>query len=444
MKKVSIVGFGRFGKTLYRLIKDDFVIVLYNRSEIAPNAIELTKNTAITKNLSEVYKSEVIFFAVPISSFEKVIKEHRKYFGKKHLLIDVLSVKLHPAKVLAKYIKGKETQAILTHPMFGPDSSKNGFSGLPLIIDKFRSNEENYKFWKRYFENKKLNVIEMAPQEHDRLAANSQGLTHFIGRLLEAVNFKNSPIDSVGTKKLLEVKDQTVNDTWQLFTDLQHFNPYTKKMRLKLGQQYDKLYNQLLPSQKDKRFITYGIQGGRGSFNEEAIVSFLKKEGILNFKIKYLYTSDKVLAFLHKGEIDRGQFAIHNAVGGIVEESMEAMARYKFKIINQFAIKIAHALMVRKDADLGDVTTIMSHPQVLAQCRDTLSKKYPNLQQISGKGELIDHALVAKRLSEGKLPKNFATMGSKILAKIYDLKIIENNLEDAKENYTSFLVVARD
>lgn len=51
--------------------------------------------------------------------------------------------------------------------------------------------------------------------------------------------------------------------------------------------------------------------------------------------------------------------------------------------------------------------------------------------------------MVAKHLSEGKLPDNIATMGSKVLAKFYDLKIIEDNLQDAKENYTSFLQVAR-
>ena len=119
------------------------------------------------------------------------------------------------------------------------------------------------------------------------------------------------------------------------------------------------------------------------------------------------------------------------------------MARYKFNIVNQFAIKISHALMIRGDADFSEVTTIMSHPQVFAQCRDTLFKKYPHLNKISGEKELIDHAVVAKYLSEGKLPKHVATMGSKVLAQLYGLKIIEDNLQDAEENYTSFLHVLR-
>ncbi len=118
MKTVSIVGFGRFGKTLYRLIKDDFIASVYDKKD----------------PVEKIYDSEVIFYAVPISSFEKVISTHKKYFKKDHLLIDVLSVKLHPAKIFNKYLKGTPIQAILTHPMFGPDSAKAGFENLPIIL----------------------------------------------------------------------------------------------------------------------------------------------------------------------------------------------------------------------------------------------------------------------------------------------------------------------
>lgn len=441
MKQVSIVGFGRFGKVLYRLIRDDFSVIIYDKNGVDEK--NLTENTKVVKNINEIYNSEVIFFAVPISCFEQVIERHKKYVTSKHLLIDVLSVKMYPAKVFKKYFKDSNVQVLLTHPMFGPDSSKDGFENLPIIIDQFTSDETNFEFWKDYFKSKKLKIIEMSAQEHDRIAASSQGLTHFIGRLLNAYHFKVSIIDSMGTKKLLDVVEQTCNDTWQLFTDLQHYNPYTKQMRIRLGDIYDRIYNKLLPAQVDFSFITFGIQGGKGSFNEEALQYYLKKENIIKYKIKYLYTSENVLTALHKGDIDYGQFAIHNSIGGIVKESIQAMANYKFKIIEEFAIKISHALMTRKDVDFDEVDTVMSHPQVFAQCKTTLLKKYPHLKQISGEKELIDHARVAKHLSENKLPKTIAIMGSKVLASLYNLQIIEDNLQDATENDTSFLVVAR-
>jgi hypothetical protein len=310
-------------------------------------------------------------------------------------------------------------------------------------MDRFKTDAGNYKYWKDYFASKKLKVVEMTPDQHDRMAANSQGLTHFVGRLLEEYGLGDSPIDTLGARKLLAIKQQTTGDSWQLFNDLQHYNPYTKKMRLQLGEAYDKVYNKLLPRQASPDYLTIGIQGGKGSFNEEAVMYWLERSEITDYKIKYLHTTQKVLAALHSGEVDRGLFAIHNSVGGAVGESIEAMARYKFTIVEEFAIIIAHAMMIRDDAEYGDITTIMSHPQVFAQCKHTLPRKYPHLKLESGKGELIDHAKVAERLAAHKLPSNIATMGSKILADIYGLKIVEDNLQDAKENYTSFLMVKR-
>lgn len=433
---ITIIGYGRFGPTLHRLLQDDFDVLIYSRKPIEGNVMQ-------TQDLQKAYENKTIFYAVPIHVFDEVIKEHKQYITDDHVLIDVLSVKLHPKTVFEKYLTQTKTQVLLTHPMFGPDSSKDGFENLPIVLDKFKTNDETYAFWKSYFEKKKLHVIEITADEHDRLAANSQGVTHFIGRLLDELELKSTPIDTVGAKKLLEIREQTCNDTWDLFTNLQHFNPYTKPMRLRLGEAYDKLYNKLIPKQVSKDCITIGIQGGKGSFNEEAVQYYLQRNKIKDYKIVYLHTTENVMRELHEGTIDEGQFAIHNSIGGIVYESVEAMAKYKFDIIEQFAIKISHALMVKKGTALKNINTIMTHPQVLAQCKNSLSQKYEHLKQTSGEGELIDHALVAQALSEGKLPATIATMGSRVLADLYNLDIIEDNLQDLHDNYTSFLLVKR-
>lgn len=227
MKKIAIVGFGRFGKILYRLLQNDFQIIIGDRH-----------------NIAKIYQANVIFYCVPIAAFEKVISDHKKYF-KNHLLIDVLSVKIHPAKVFKKYLKGTNSQAILTHPMFGPDSTKHGFNGLTIMMNKFISDNKKYEFWKGFFLKKGLKVMEMSAKKHDELTAKSQAVTHFIGRLLSDFKFVPTSIDTLGTKKLHEVINQTCNDSWQLFTDLQKFNPNTKKMRLQLIKSFKKI-NKLL------------------------------------------------------------------------------------------------------------------------------------------------------------------------------------------------------
>jgi prephenate dehydratase len=189
--------------------------------------------------------------------------------------------------------------------------------------------------------------------------------------------------------------------------------------------------------------LVFGIQGGPASFNEEAIHYYLERADIKNFKIKYLYTTEDVLKELKEGKIDFGQFALFNLHGGVVDESVEAMGKFRFKVADKYAIVISHALMIRKDAKFPEITEIMSHPQVFAQCRENLLEKYPHLKQISGKGELIDQSKVAECLKKKKLAKNIATMGSKIIAKVYGLKIVEENLQDISENFTTFLLVKK-
>lgn len=443
MKKISIIGFGRFGKTLYRLLKEDFIIQIFDRGNIETANLELTKNTIVTQSLEEIYNSDFTFFAVPISEFEKTIKVHKKFFNPNSVLIDVLSVKTHAKKIFSKYVKNENIQILLTHPMFGPDSSKSGFTGLPIILDSFRTNRDTYSFWEDYFMKKKLNVVEMSAEEHDKLAADSQGLTHFVGRLLEGTHFSKTPIDSMGTKKLHEVMEQTIHDTWQLFSDLQTYNPYTKKMRLKLGKAYGDLYNKLLPTRVNSKYIIYGIQGGIGSFNEEAIKNYTEKNNIKKYKIKYLYTSDKVLRNLHEGNIDYGLFAITNSTGGIVEESIQALAKYPSVIVSDFQILVRHFLMKRKDVDSSKVNTIIAHPQVFAQCENKLKTKFTNYKLVSGERDLVDTAKAAEYLNNGKLPKSYAVLGPMGLAKKYNFDIIAENLQDREDNFTRFLLVKR-
>ncbi len=193
----------------------------------------------------------------------------------------------------------------------------------------------------------------------------------------------------------------------------------------------------------DSDYFLYGIQGGRGSFNEQAINYYLQKQKIKKYKIKYLYTTLKVLKGLDKGETDFGLFAIENSVGGLVGESIQAMADYKFRIVEEFSILVRHFLMKRPEIGLAKIKTIMAHPQVLKQCQTTLAEKYPNLLLTSGKGNLIDTAQAAKALSAGRVSPNVAILGPESLSKMHDLEIIGRDLQDSENNQTRFLLVKR-
>ena len=79
----------------------------------------------------------------------------------------------------------------------------------------------------------------MTPAQHDKEAAFTQGITHFIGRVLEELELGASKIGTVGYKSLLEIIEQTCNDPMQLFYDLQRYNPFTHDMHMQLKQSID-------------------------------------------------------------------------------------------------------------------------------------------------------------------------------------------------------------
>ncbi|MGA7989154.1 MAG: prephenate dehydrogenase/arogenate dehydrogenase family protein [Candidatus Dormiibacterota bacterium] len=443
-KTVAVIGFGRFGRLWASMLRDDFDLVVYDSDEHL--RAKVTAQGFSSVPLYTALGSDVIFYCVPISSFESTLHEHAAHFARiegSRTLIDTLSVKVHARDVFDRHLPATY-QALLTHPMFGPDSvAVGGLAGQTIVLDRYRLTDAAFEGWQEYFAGKGLNVVVMSADHHDRLAAESQGVTHFVGRTLERFGFAPTPIDTLGTRMLHEITAQVTNDTEQLFVDLQTHNPYTSAMRVRLSRAQDTVFDQLLPNRLHTDRLVIGIQGGRGSFNEEAARHLMSRAPDAPFELVYLHTTERVLRALHDGSVDRGMFAIHNSVGGMVGESVTAMARYRFDIVEEFAIKISHALMTSSAVEFSAVDTVMTHPQVLAQCRSTLAIKYPHLRQTSGEGDLIDHAKVAELLGSGGLDPTIATMGSSVLAEVYGLRVIEDNLQDLGENFTSFLWVQR-
>ena len=441
---VGVVGLGRFGRLWASMLQDDFTLRAFDSDPL--RRAEAARQGLGVASLRDTLGSDAVCYCVPISAFEATITEHLPIFhelGGTRTLIDVLSVKLHAREVFERHLP-PAYQALLTHPLFGPDSvAASGMPGQTIVIDGYRLPADTLEAWRTYFETKGLVVVPMSADEHDRLAAESQGVTHFVGRTLERFGFTPTPIDTLGTRRLQDVTSQVSNDTWQLFVDLQTLNPHTKAMRLRLSEAQDSVFDLLLPNRLHADRMVVGIQGGRGSFNEDAARYYMSRTPEVRCEIVYLHTTERVLRALHEGEVDRGVFAIHNSVGGMVGESVTAMARYRFAIVEEFAIKISHALMIAGTADFSKVDTVMAHPQVLRQCRTNLEKKYANLKQTSGEGDLIDQAKVAELLGSGELADSIATMGSRTLADLNGLRVVEDNLQDLDENFTSFLFVER-
>lgn len=185
--------------------------------------------------------------------------------------------------------------------------------------------------------------------------------------------------------------------------------------------------------------IKIGVQGAKGSFSEEAALVFSKNHGIDSAEIIYLISSDSVLENLEFQTIEYGVFAMENAQGGVVVESIEALAKYKCKIIEMFHIPISQNLLAKKDVHIGDIKEIHSHQQALRQCKDYLSENFWTRPLV----EADDTAESARRLSDGELPQTVGVIGSKACAKLYGLSILEEDIHDLKKNITLFLGVKK-
>lgn len=184
---------------------------------------------------------------------------------------------------------------------------------------------------------------------------------------------------------------------------------------------------------------TIGISGAHGSFSEQAAQEYIRTNNINNYQLEYLISAENVLQNLNQGKINLGIFPIENSNGGIVVEAVHAMSRHTFNIKNIFEIPIIHCLLVIPGTKKEAIAKIASHPQAIKQCKMYLKRVWPKAEL----EERDDTAHAASDLKNGVLPASTAVIAPEPCAKLYNLKILEKDIQDLKFNYTSFLAVQK-
>jgi prephenate dehydrogenase len=238
---IGIIGFGRFGKLTARYLAEDAEVLVFNRTD---KSTEIRQSGARTASLEEVCSQKIVILCVPISTLEDVLVDIGPLLKKDALVVDVCSVKVYPTRWMQALLP--ETVSILaTHPIFGPDSAADSLIGRKIFLSPIRIEKALYQKIKTYLASKELVLIESTPEDHDEQIAVSLALTHYIGRSLSAFGAAPLDIDSEGYKRLLHILEVVENDTWQLFSDMHHYNPYAQQKRTAFMQAMQRIDDQL-------------------------------------------------------------------------------------------------------------------------------------------------------------------------------------------------------
>lgn len=136
------------------------------------------------------------------------------------------------------------------------------------------------------------------------------------------------------------------------------------------------------------------------------------------------------------GNADYAVLPIENSSAGIVSENYDLMVEYDNYIVGEQIIRIDHSIMGLPEAELSDIKTVYSHPQALMQCSEFLDE-HRDWNRVS----LKNTAFSAKKVKDEGLISQ-AAIASHSSADIYGLKVLENRIQNNKNNATRFIIVS--
>ena len=176
------------------------------------------------------------------------------------------------------------------------------------------------------------------------------------------------------------------------------------------------------------------FQGARGAFSEQACKQLLGDEVELFPKEKFV----QIFEAVESGEVDHAVVPVENTLAGSVHENYDHLINHKLPIVAETRVRIIHNLIGRPEASFEQIRRAISHPVALGQCL-TFFREHPEIRAESH----YDTGGSVKTVMEGSDP-TVAAIASRAAAEIYGAKILREEIEDNRENYTRFFLLARE
>lgn len=177
------------------------------------------------------------------------------------------------------------------------------------------------------------------------------------------------------------------------------------------------------------------FQGERGAYSEAAAVIHFGDA----IQPRPCSTFEAVFESVERGSADQGIIPVENSLAGSIHRNYDLLLRHDLTIVGEVQTRIGHTLIAMPGVTMDDISRVYSHPQALAQCERSLITLLPDAERVPA----YDTAGSVKMLREGNV-QDGAAIASRRAADIYEMTVLQDEMEDDAENYTRFLVLGRE
>ena len=148
-------------------------------------------------------------------------------------------------------------------------------------------------------------------------------------------------------------------------------------------------------------------------------------------------TFEQAMELVDNGEADFAVIPVENSNAGRVSDVHFLLPKTDLTIVGEHFLRVEHQLLALSGAKLEEIEAAASHPQALAQCSEFLKRHgiKPTAR--------IDTALSCQDVLKFQ-DKSIAAIASKLAGEIYGLDVVAPNIENARNNTTRFLIMARE
>jgi len=148
-------------------------------------------------------------------------------------------------------------------------------------------------------------------------------------------------------------------------------------------------------------------------------------------------TFEAAMAMVQSGRAELAMIPVENSIAGRVADLHSLLPHTRLKIVAEHFQRVEHCLVALPGVPLKAVKMAKSHVQALSQCRNFLKKH--RIQPMVH----ADTAGAAREIAEID-DKQVGAIASSLAARIYGLKVLARNIEDADHNTTRMLVFSRE